>query len=434
MATPSILLVILAFAVVNVGVGLLVAYRMDRRGFKKDAVQSLDPPDVAVAPMAPQGTPTKDEALLGQWRQQLESVGLSDVPEVEVPLWVLYDAVVQLDRRLLDLDRAVDNPSASAELDSMSGDVQELTRPLREQLLQSSRYLKTGSVLTNMGETLVPLHDVLEDYARQLDELCARLKPQQDRILWQQKNPRREIYQQLSEFNHRLRDDLCEKLAPLITAAENGERTIPERWLYDTDFGLANRLGLEREVAHYRRSVPGETPVALVIVDVDRFQRVHRQLGVWEAEKLLESLAKMMLSVLRGQRGFDRVGRLSGPTLLVVLGDTTCAAAAQVAERLRQIVEASSFTLADRSWELTVSCGVVQWQPQESLADALRRLRLALAEARRSGRNRTCVDDGQRLEIVQPEPLGVKGQVVVVESDVTADSPQASSDFVKFVK
>jgi PleD family two-component response regulator len=85
-----------------------------------------------------------------------------------------------------------------------------------------------------------------------------------------------------------------------------------------------------------------------------------------------------------------------------------------VCERLRQSVEATSFRVEDDELELTVSCGIALHEQGESLSGALDRARLALAEARKSGRNRTAKHDGTAAHVVQHHQYQVTGNTIEV--------------------
>lgn len=405
------LTVIVLLAAVNVAVGYFLACAWDRPRPPPASQRSVAVERHAESQAQPTScSQNQRDALRLQWRTQLEQMGLADVDEPCDALWMVHCEVLQLQRRLLVLDREALLSPKRPTPEEVREEVTRLATPLVQLLREAGCYCRTSP---HQLPAFVPLSDVLEDYARQLEELCQRHTSDHQRQPWQTGDPRREVYQQLSEFSHRLRDELHDRLAAEIAKA-NRTITIPESLLLDSTAGIWNRLGIEREATHYRMSVPVKVPVSAILVDIDRFQRVHHQLGVYRAEKLLEQFSQTVLAQLRTERGFDRMGRLSGPAFLVTLGNTKVLDGVRVAERLRQSIEASSFTVGEHPLELTISCGVVEWPANEPLADIVRRLRLALSEARRSGRNRTCVDDGSCLHVVTPEPLGVQGHVISV--------------------
>ena len=85
-------------------------------------------------------------------------------------------------------------------------------------------------------------------------------------------------------------------------------------------------------------------------------------------------------------------------------------------ERVRQSIEATSFQVGDKTFDLTVSGGVVEAQPNERLADLLRRATKAVTEAKRKGRNRVALDEGAGPTIAEAPQFQVEGRTIEVES------------------
>lgn len=88
------------------------------------------------------------------------------------------------------------------------------------------------------------------------------------------------------------------------------------------------------QVAHLlagRRADGGEA--ALLLVDLDDFERVNRTYGRLQGDDVLWAVAKVLQ---RGVRGDDLVGRRAGDEFVVYLPATALGAAREVAERLRE--------------------------------------------------------------------------------------------------
>lgn len=153
--------------------------------------------------------------------------------------------------------------------------------------------------------------------------------------------------------------------------------------------GIANRRQfdayLERE---WRRAGRTHTPLALLMVDVDRFKAFNDKHGHWVGDELLIAIARTMAECVT--RSGDLVARYGGEEFAVILPDTDGDGADAIAERIRAKVEVTTISdPAGRPLRSTVSVGVAALVPQEKLqpADLIRAADAALYTAKRNGRN-----------------------------------------------
>ena len=149
--------------------------------------------------------------------------------------------------------------------------------------------------------------------------------------------------------------------------------------LCDDLTGVGNRRRLDRDLAI--ASTNADTPVAVIMVDIDHFKRVNDEYGHDAGDQVLRQLA----DVLRVEvRAGDVVYRYGGEEFCVLLAQTTTTEAGQVAERIRLAV--SRMTLAvDES--LTVSIGVALGKAAH-VAQTMLRADEALFKSKENGRDR----------------------------------------------
>ena len=152
--------------------------------------------------------------------------------------------------------------------------------------------------------------------------------------------------------------------------------------------GLDNRRFLEERLEeafeHARRL---SEPFAVVMCDLDKFKSVNDTYGHQAGDVVLQQLA----DVLRAQtREIDRVGRYGGEEFMLLLPGTTLDAAARFGERVRDAVEAHTFTFPGGTLRRTLSAGVAAWpHPRLTSSDALvKAADDALYVAKETGRNR----------------------------------------------
>jgi two-component system cell cycle response regulator len=149
--------------------------------------------------------------------------------------------------------------------------------------------------------------------------------------------------------------------------------------------GLLNRNSildkLEEELARNSRDAK---PVALLMVDLDRFKSINDTHGHLAGDAVLREAAARMKSVARC---YDSLGRYGGEEFLVVLPGCDLAAATAQAERLRLAIADQPFSCSQQQLAVTCSIGLActDTHAPESL---IRRADEALYEAKSRGRNR----------------------------------------------
>jgi diguanylate cyclase len=152
---------------------------------------------------------------------------------------------------------------------------------------------------------------------------------------------------------------------------------------------VANRRGLaqafEAERARHERS--GAT-LSVGLLDIDNFKRLNDELGHGAGDEALKSLAAVVSSTLRPT---DRVARYGGEEFVVLLPDTAVAEAQQILTRLQRSLTGGLFMHEHQRVFVTFSAGVTAYRPGESIEDALERADQGLYEAKRTGKNRTCL-------------------------------------------
>ena len=147
-----------------------------------------------------------------------------------------------------------------------------------------------------------------------------------------------------------------------------------------------------RQIGAARRS---GRPFALLAIDLDRFKVVNQTWGHQAGDEVLQAVAAC---VHAGIREGDIVGRIGGEEFAVFLPKTHLAGAVALAERLRHAIEVLAPPLEGQALPLTASIGVAAQGDGAQAMDGAASLRslereagLALADAKREGRNRVAV-------------------------------------------
>ena len=132
------------------------------------------------------------------------------------------------------------------------------------------------------------------------------------------------------------------------------------------------------EIARSRRY---RQPLSLLFFDIDFFKQVNDQYGHQAGDSVLRDLAHLIQSSIRHS---DTLARWGGEEFTLLTPSTCLGEARVIAEKLRVLTADHRFQEVGK---ITISLGVAEYQPQESLEDWLRRADQALLMAKDQGRN-----------------------------------------------
>lgn len=200
----------------------------------------------------------------------------------------------------------------------------------------------------------------------------------------------REVQSVVAQTQTRLQDEHARatELTDRVRELEDEIRKLSEEVSTDPLTQIANRRGLMRAFEAEQARVERQgTPLAVGLLDVDNFKKLNDQLGHQTGDEALKFLARRVSESLRP---VDVVARYGGEEFVVMLPDTPLEEAQQVLTRLQRNLSAEFFTHDERKVFITFSAGVTTYRAGEAIEAALDRADVALYEAKRTGKNRTC--------------------------------------------
>lgn len=152
---------------------------------------------------------------------------------------------------------------------------------------------------------------------------------------------------------------------------------------------VANRRGLLRAFEVERSRVErNDAPLAIALLDIDNFKRLNDQLGHHQGDEALKFLTDR---VKRALRPGDTLARYGGEEFVVLLPNTPVDEAQTTLTRLQRNISSELFMQKeDQQVFVTFSAGVTRYRIGEAIEAVLDRADVALYEAKRTGKNRTC--------------------------------------------
>lgn len=158
--------------------------------------------------------------------------------------------------------------------------------------------------------------------------------------------------------------------------------------MYDSLTGLLNRAAIMDSLAQeLDRADRDARPLGVLLSDIDHFKRVNDTHGHPAGDAVLRQVASHLRLSLRS---YDKIGRYGGEEFLMVLPSCDRSNALSLADRLRQVIEATPINTGAATIPVTASMGIaIGCSSSKGQADALiQAADDALYRAKAAGRNR----------------------------------------------
>lgn len=156
----------------------------------------------------------------------------------------------------------------------------------------------------------------------------------------------------------------------------------------DSLTGTYNRRRFLELVERRLQRIPDQL-ACMALIDLDHFKRVNDTYGHMAGDQVLRSTVQ---NIREHCRTSDLVGRFGGEELMICMPGTRIENARNVAERIRKAHESTPVPYGQDAIRTTISIGIATRNPEESVEEWLTHTDSALYRAKRSGRNRTIVD------------------------------------------
>lgn len=274
-------------------------------------------------------------------------------------------------------------------------------------LLEHRRQRRSREELQSAMAAFDRLFEVTADVSSDVESHTARMQELHERISelrtsQPSKKPEsdlRKLVDQLLESNAQLMNRLGLAETQLVDQRREIQRhaSAAQR---DSLTGLWNRRAFDSELLRQLTAFEDlQTPVVLLLIDIDYFKRVNDTFGHPAGDRVLKSVVQ---TIARSVRSTDALYRYGGDELALILGGATIDNAMLVAEKIRAAIERMGMN-TELDFKLSISCGMTAAQSGDDSASVIRRADSALFCSKELGRNRVSVHDGQKSTLLTIE-------------------------------
>ncbi|MFP5237926.1 MAG: diguanylate cyclase [Acidobacteriota bacterium] len=169
---------------------------------------------------------------------------------------------------------------------------------------------------------------------------------------------------------------------------ETANTRLAEMTLEDGLTGVANRRSFDQRLSHeWSRARRSQTPLSLLLIDIDHFKRLNDTYGHIVGDECLIQVARLLRGVLH--RPADLLARYGGEEFVALLPDTDEVGAQNLAFQMQAALR-NSVPVSGIDCQVTVSIGVTTWLNHKRVTaqQFVNTADRALYAAKQNGRNR----------------------------------------------
>ena len=191
---------------------------------------------------------------------------------------------------------------------------------------------------------------------------------------------------QIAAFIASMAATLLGSMGFVLMVKERSDKAVMQLAMTDSLTLIPNRRAL-MEYAEHMLARRGGVPLALLMVDVDRFKLINDAHGHLIGDEVLRKVAGRLSGRLRKH---DLLGRYGGEEFCVIAPETPVSGAITLAESLRATVNSTPFSTECGDLPISVSIGISFSSPSvvRNLHEVISEADAALFTAKRTGRNK----------------------------------------------
>ena len=202
------------------------------------------------------------------------------------------------------------------------------------------------------------------------------------------------IARESGPFNATEREVFLYLLGQAAASVENValHELVAEQAVTDELTGLPNKRAFQEAMRkESARAARFKHDLSLVILDIDNFKQVNDTYGHLQGDEVLRVIGRILAEE---SRGIDTPARYGGEEFVVALPETDREGALEVAERIRERIEAVVIPMVEGDGEMRITASIgsaTMPAPPADVQDLVAAADGALYEAKRGGKNRVVV-------------------------------------------
>jgi diguanylate cyclase (GGDEF)-like protein len=165
--------------------------------------------------------------------------------------------------------------------------------------------------------------------------------------------------------------------------------------------GLLNRRGLEERFnSEVNRANRIDQTFCLALLDIDDFKIINDRYGHLTGDSILKLIADEVQSQIRN---IDTLARWGGGEFVVLIDKSNLDESIYVAEKIRKVVQESKLEAPAIKEEITISIGLAEYKPGQSMLELFDIADNALYLAKRQGKNCIKTTDDVLRQRIRPD-------------------------------
>ncbi|MEL6361033.1 MAG: GGDEF domain-containing protein [Pseudomonadota bacterium] len=293
------------------------------------------------------------------------------------------------------------NPALSRDIQRFLGadgqiTQEEATELYNRHILRGDHSKDVINLVARFEQELIQLSDTMEESGEKtkgctenLNSIEAELKTGQagPEVISKTLENIFSITRSIKDANQKLERQLTQSSSEAYSLRQSVER-IQQEAMTDPLTGVKNRKVFDTAIENMLRDARNyETPLTLIIADIDHFKRFNDQWGHQTGDQVLRLVAEVMNANVKGQ---DILARYGGEEFAIILPDTRLENGVMLADKIRHAVESRKLKKRRTNESLgtiTLSMGVALWRPGETSETLIERADNCLYAAKKRGRN-----------------------------------------------